>query len=499
MTTTLTLRAGVCLSALIAAPAAFADVTAQQVWSAWQSDVTDYIGDGTLTTGDIADSGNTVTVTDLVLTSAADGTTLTLTIPQIVFTGQTDGTVDVTSTQTLPMTVVADDGMELAATLTQTGAVVTASGTPEDLAYDIAADRYVFSIDSLTSPDGDMTGDMRLTLNGVTGTTSAVTGEMRDSQYAIAVTSVDLLADVTTPDTSTLMLSGKIDGIVTEGTSSAPADMDFSDPVAVFSGDYTAAGTYTSGTAAYIISVGGPMSMDGTSTTGPSNLNFGIGPQGITYEGGVTDVAASLTGSEMPFPLQLSAASYGFGLTTPLVPTDTPAPFRLLMDLSEVTVNDEIWAMFDPTAALSRDPATIRLDVSGEAQLDVAVMDPAAAEAMAMAPGFPGTLQSLTLNELTIDAVGLSVDGTGDFTFDNADTTTFPGMPRPEGQITLNATGINGLVDQLIAMGLVPADQAMMGRMMLGMFATPTGDDAVQSVIAINPAGEVTANGQRIR
>jgi hypothetical protein len=51
----------------------------------------------------------------------------------------------------------------------------------------------------------------------------------------------------------------------------------------------------------------------------------------------------------------------------------------------------------------------------------------------------------------------------------------------------------------LIQMGLIPEDQAMMPRMMLGMFATPVGDDMLTSTIEVNAEGHVLANGQRLR
>jgi hypothetical protein len=221
-----------------------------------------------------------------------------------------------------------------------------------------------------------------------------------------------------------------------------------------------------------------------------------VGEEGVAYDVAVTDLAADVTGSEMPFPFKMTAASYGFGLSAPVAPTDAPAPFSLKLDLTDVAVNNEIWAMVDPTAALPRDPATVRLDLSGAAQLDVALTDPA--QMATMGPGFPGKLQDLTLNELTIKAVGASVDGTGQFTFDNTDTTTFPGMPRPDGRIDLTVMGANGLIDKLVAMGLVPADQVMMGRMMLGMFAKDVGNDTLESTIEVKD-GQVLANGQRIR
>lgn len=498
MTTSQTLRASACLTAMMIAPAAWADVTAQQVYAAWQDSMTQYSQGAEITTGAVDDAGNTVTVTDFALNSDRDGETLRITIPQIVFAGADDGTVAITLSDTIPVEISSATGTKMAMSVTQTGAAITASGTPEDLTYAATADQYIIAIDSLTAPGGPVTGDMRVTLNGVAGSTNAKTGDRVESTYDLTATSADLLVDVTAPDATKVMVSGKIDGVASAGSSSAPADMDYSDPAVMFGGDYTAKGSYTSGPSAYIININGEMALDGTSTTGPGAMQFNVGPDGLGYEIAVSDVAADLTSSEMPFPFRLSAASYDVALTTPVAPTDAPVPFRLLLGLTDVTVNDEIWAMVDPTAALPRDPATVKLDVSGDVQLDVAVMDPAQAEALSEQQGFPGKIDSLSLNELTIDAVGLDVKGSGDFTFDNADTTTFPGMPNPTGSVTIDVVGANALIDKLIAMGLIPAEQAMMPRMMLGMFAKPVGDDALQSVIEVKD-GQVLANGQRIR
>lgn len=496
MKATFALRTGACLAALSIAPAAWADVTAQQVWDAWQSSIATTASGADVTTGDVTTEGETVTVTDFALRSTSDTATVTATIPQIVFAGAADGTVAITPTPQIPIRITYPDGREIALTVSTTGSGITASGSPDDLTYDVTADQYVVSVDKLTSPKGDITGDMRLTLNGLSGTSRQATGETREISYDVKATSLDLLVDVTPPDAGKLMLSGKIDGLAFAGDSSAPADLDLGDPVAMLGGDFTGKSTLTTGSSAYIFSVAGDMTLDGTATNGPVNVMTSVGAEGVAYDVAVSDLAADVTGSEMPFPFKMTAASYGFGLSAPVAPTDAPAPFSLKLDLTDVAVNDEIWAMVDPTAALPRDPATVRLDLSGAAQLDVALTDPA--QMATMGPGFPGKLQDLTLNELTIKAVGASVDGTGQFTFDNTDTTTFPGMPRPDGRIDLTVMGANGLIDKLVAMGLVPADQVMMGRMMLGMFAKDVGNDTLESTIEVKD-GQVLANGQRIR
>ena len=498
MMTSTAFRASACLTALMLAPAARADVTAQQVWDAWQASMTEFAASAQITTGAVDTSGDTVTVTDFALNNDVDGDTVSMSIPQIVFTGAGDGTVDITLSDTVPLEFTTDTDVKVAMSVKQTGTVITASGTPDALRYDVSADQYVLSVDKLTGTDGPIDGDMQVTLNAVAGTSAIVTGDLRESSYDLTISTVDLLVDITSPDDTSVLISGKIDGIASAGTSSAPMDLDYSDPAAMVGGDYVAKGSYTSGPSAYIIAVNGTTTLNGTAANGPGTMSYSVGPDGLSYEITASDVSADLTSSEMPFPFRFSATSYGFALTSPLVPTDAPVPFKLALDLSSLTVNEEIWAMVDPMATLPRDPATIKVDISGAAQLDVALMDAEQAQALAMKPGFPGKIENLSLNALTIDAVGLNVDGSGEFTFDNADTTTFPGMPRPDGMVTINVTGANALIDHLIAMGLVPAGQAMMPRMMLGMFAKPVGEDALQSVIEVKD-GQVLANGQRIR
>jgi hypothetical protein len=113
--------------------------------------------------------------------------------------------------------------------------------------------------------------------------------------------------------------------------------------------------------------------------------------------------------------------------------------------------------------------------------------------------GMPAELTALTLNDLSLKIGGAELAAKGDFTFDNTDLATFDGFPRPTGKVTANLRGANALIDDLVEIGIVPADQAMMGRMMMGMFATPVGDDELTSTLEVKGSGSVIANGQKIR
>jgi hypothetical protein len=96
--------------------------------------------------------------------------------------------------------------------------------------------------------------------------------------------------------------------------------------------------------------------------------------------------------------------------------------------------------------------------------------------------------------------VGARFEGSGDLTLDNTDKTTFPGFPKPVGSISFTLDGANALIDKLVSMGLIPADQAMMPRMMMGMITVPNdGPDSLKSTIDLTADGQVLANGQRIK
>jgi len=148
---------------------------------------------------------------------------------------------------------------------------------------------------------------------------------------------------------------------------------------------------------------------------------------------------------------------------------------------------------------LPRDPATVAIDLAGKVTPSVDLLDPEQIEALdGQTP--PGELNALTLNNLTIEAAGAQITGEGDFTFDNTDLQSFDGMPRPEGALSLKLSGANGLIDNLIQMGLVSDQDAMGARMMMSMFAVPGSEpDTLNSTIEVNEQGHVLANGQRIK
>ena len=492
----------------LAAGPALADVTAQQVWDDWKAQMAVY-GETGITVGSESYENGVLTVTDLGFNVVEeDGSTATGTLAEIVMTENGDGTVTLTTSEEWPITITAPadaeagtEASEVALAIRHTGLAMTVSGESGAMTYDLSAGRYAIELDSVTEAGAEVPAEALLAFNDVSGSyTSTVVGEMRDVAYDLAAASMDLLVDATNPDDgSQFMLSGKVDGVATQATMTMPT-APATDPEAMMQNGLAFDGGYTTQGGSYIFEFaeaeGGPT--NGTFTTEGSTFDMAASKDAISYASSATGVALEATSAAMPLPLTLSMAEFGVNLEMPLTKTEAPAPWAMGVNMTGLDLDDQIWSMFDPSGMLPHDPATVVLDLTGTAKLLFDLMDPAQAEAMAAAP-MPAQVESVNLNELNIAFGGASVTGSGAVTLDNTDMTTLPGMPKPTGAIDLQLTGVNGLMDALVSMGLLPSDQVMGARMMLGMFATATGDDQMTSRIEFTEDGQILANGQRLQ
>jgi hypothetical protein len=240
------------------------------------------------------------------------------------------------------------------------------------------------------------------------------------------------------------------------------------------------------------------MPVNGNVAVDGGTLDFVISAEEVGYSTLTSGLVIEANSAMMPFPVRIGLAESGVNLLMPLSATEEPVDFALGINFTDLTLNDEIWAMFDPGAMLPRDPATFIVDLTGTGLLFVDLADPAQAATLdAMAA--PGEVHSVNLNDLNLSLGGAQITGTGAFTFDNTDVTTIPGVPRPEGKVELQASGINGLIDTLVQMGLLPEEQVMGARMMLGLFTVPVGDDQLTATLEVNAEGHILANGQRLQ
>ena len=495
------------VSFALSGSAALADVTADQVWQDWKAYLNTF---GYEVTGDEQQSGNTLAVSNIAMTVTVPDTSgfATLRMNRMELIENADGTVSVVLPATTPMALITEVEPGKTATATmeiaQSGLVMTVWGTPDAMQYVYDAKEISLGLNAL-DVDGEAVdiGAASIALANVKGSSqSNDAGGIRDVRQKMTAGPVTYELDFTDPtEGGHLAMTGAIAAAAFDGDFSLPPMIDNSDMVASLEAGFRfdSGMTYEDASVAYRIEGDGD-TLEGTSTSAGGGLRSVFGPDGLEYEAEGRDISIAVTGNELPFPVTFGMARSGFRMQMPVAQGEETQDFAIAMEFGDFTLSDMIWSLFDPAGQLPRDPATIAFDLTGKGRLFVDLMDPEQMEDLGTSGDTPGELESLSLNSLTVAAVGATLTGDGAFTFDNSDLTSFDGVPAPEGAVDLKLVGGNGLLDRLIAMGFVPQDQAMVARMMVGMFAiVGEGEDTLNSKIEVNDQGHVLANGQRLR
>ncbi len=499
MTYRTTLRSAVCLAALVTGSAAFADVSAQQVWDDWKTEFSLYGGD--MTVGSEEMSGDTLIVRDIAITASDDDVSTRVDIPEVRFAEQGDGSVSITMSESYPVVATAQDGAVITLLVSQSGMELNVSGTPEALDYTLNADSFGVALQDVVDNGTSVTGEAQVVANNLSGTYATRSGDMRNMTYDMQVESMDVLVDLQ-PGTGPgeyVTVGGKISGIAMQADITLPRDADMANAENIIASGGAMAGGYTidSSEVVFDINAEGDQA-SGSFRGGAGSLTGQISGQTISYIANTQDIALTVASSSAPFPIDVSLAEYGVTFEIPTGVAETPQAFRMGIDLVDLAVSDGIWSLLDPSNVLPRDPATVQIGLAGLARPLFDMLDPAQEDAM-MASDMPFELNEISLTQLNIALAGATVTGEGAFVFDNDDLESFAPMPRPEGEVSVRINGLNALLDNLVTMGLVPAEQMMAPRMMMGMFARSTGNDQLETKLEVTADGQVLANGQRIR
>jgi hypothetical protein len=495
---------------LITTSAAYADVTASDVWGDWSSYMT---GLGYQVEGDISQSGDTLTVDNITMTMEApdgdDGTAAVISeIGQLQFREAGDGTVAVLLPDVMPINVAFQgvQGIETSVAMEYrtTGLDVTVSGDPDAMTYAYTADQMTFALVDLVADTDDVDiAAMEMTVNDLKGQADVTKdGALRSTQGNMTSGPATYKMDMTDANSGERMeVDGEFKDFAYNGAARTPVTDDAMNMAALLEDGFEMAGGFRhgGGSSTFTVTEGDDV-MTGTSQSSGGELEVAMNQNQLRYGGTANGLEMSFTGAEIPFPIEVAMETSGFGLTMPISESEEPQDFALSLTLGDFTMSDTIWSMFDPTGQLPRDPATVALDLAGKAKMFVDMMDPEAMADVETGDEMFGELNALTVNDLTLRMAGAELTGMGKFTFDNSDMVSFGGMPAPEGEIDLKLVGGNGLLDKLVAMGLLPEDQAMGARMMMGLFAVPgEGEDTLNSKIVVNEEGHVLANGQRLK
>lgn len=495
------------LALVFATQSAFADVTAQDVWADWRGYME---GMGYSISANEAMAGNVLTVSDLKMSFDVpdDAIAVAMEMDSISFSENGDGTVSVELPDLMPIMVTSEtaDGSPVNVQIeySQTDFVMIVSGDPNDLTYDYSAASAAIALASLNiagtevSPD-DISFDLSMT--DIAGTSTMKTGDDREYSQKATVGALSYDVNITDPaDSARSSFKGTLSNLKTDGSGTLPLAIDSSDVTAMLASGFQFAGKfeYQNGNSEFQTRNPVNGNVSGTSSSAGGTLNVAMDQSSLTYGGTARDMAMNISGDQIPFELSAKMEESLFNLTMPLGKSDQDQDFGLAISMVDFTMDDSLWNMFDPSGALPRDPATISFDLAGKAKLLIDFFDPEQTAMIAETDASPVELTSLDFNSLLISAAGAALSGTGAFTFDN--TQDFNGMPKPTGAIDLKLVGGNGLLDRLVQMGMLPEEQAMGTRMMMGLFAVPgEGEDTLNSKIEINEEGHVLANGQRIQ
>jgi len=492
----------IALSTAFAAPA-LADVSAADVWSNQQAL---YNSVGATLSGDLSDGQLNNPEINVILPQGI--ASLQIKAETVSMTENGDGTVTITYPS--PMTVsfagaAGDEGsFSATGTMTHDGYTVIASGEPGDISYTSDGQNLRFDInDVAVEASGDVpemevegfvsltewTGTSRVTEGNLIGYTTSSTVGVTEAEFTFDIDNVTSRStQVTQPLTSQLEASFPIGGSDMMNLSAALRNG--LSLVVTSTGDGNSSITETF--------VDGEVLNTQNTSTGAQTFEASFTEDGLAMNGEASDFAVIMN-DPLVFPGDLE---FGIGALTmdydvPLNASEEPQDFRMATGLIDVTMGDTIWNMIDPSGQLPRDPAEITFDVTGLGTNGMDLLDITAMTQLFGPP--PIQIDEVTIENLRIAAVGAEATATGAMTFDWTDFQTIPGIARPEGAVTVNLNGANALMDKLVSMGLIPEEELMMPRMMMGMFATPVGDDMLETVLEVNEEGHVLANGQRLQ
>lgn len=485
---------------------AHAELTAADVWADFKGYLT---SSGYTIEAQESQSGNTLTISELNMAipiSEEEGD-VDVVIGELSFTSNDDGSVSISIPQTLPMSMrvapPGEDTVSVNMEYTNTGLLMTATGEPNDLSYNYTASELLMRVNEIVvNGVGIDLGEIEVGMANLAGTTTMKVGEVRETEQQLVADAISYVFDITDPETGgRFNVQGAINGLSGSGTSALPPEVDATNmALALENGfDIVAKLAFQSSSANIEFEEEGE-TVKGETTSEMGTFDISMSADGIKY--GATSAATKvfMQGGEFPLPVEFAMGDAGFNITMPISSSDEEQDFAFGLKLADFTMSDLLWSLFDAGEQLPRDPATIALNLSGTAKLLLNLLDAEEMASMEQSGELPGELNSLNVDGLQVSVAGAELMGEGAFTFNNEDLSTFSGFPAPDGAIDLSLVGGNGLLDKLVAMGLVPEEQATGARLMLGLFTVPgTEADSLTSKIEVRPDGQVLANGQRLR
>lgn len=477
---------------------AHAALTADQVWQSWK-DAAAAVG-LQVTAATESSAGGVVSLNGVRI--GPMGVPNAITISDMTLTTESDGSVTIVPGASIGL----EDGENGGFALAHTGLVLSAyEGEGGALVYDYSADALALDVDTSyegfswdETPPQRVTNSFNVSFETVEGSYSDAPGANRTFglEMVAAKLAYDTLFDDPNMKMKTASSSETVD-ITLAAEFALPATMDLmalngpGDFGRALADGLSVSMSTTQGTSTGTASQEDEfMPYSATISALGGTGEFSLSKDGFSLTSGGDGFTVDVTTPMVPAPIQVSSGPIVMNMLSPVL-AGPAADYGMEVRLSQFTLSDAVWGMFDPGAALAREPFDLVIDVSGKGSFDwIGMME---ADEMGTMPPMPAP-ETLDITEITLKVAGAAADAVGAFTFDNS-----MGMPMPLGEATINVSGASKLIDGLIATGIITADDAMGARMMMGMFMQPTGDDALTSKVEMKEGFAIFVNGQQIQ
>lgn len=493
------------LAAALAATPAQAQLAAEDVWQAWQSYAA--VGGSTMQAGTVSRDGATLTASKIRIESVSDEIVASIVLDSVAFTEQADGTVSVAMPDSYDMRLAGDQGQLMVLNIRQPGFRLLVSEGDNGLSHTLTAPEVTASVTEFVAPGGGPdVMNVRMTALGVAGNYDIPLAPGGPSSTDFSVGALNAGVEVRDASgefvTFDYAATGLVLGFVGAGMDQV-SRLEDGDLASALDEGLALAISFGYDTLRYAFDMdadGNQATGGGTAMTGQTR--FVLNADEVSFNSGSRNGEFTFAGSELPMPqMTLKAAELGYGFSLPTKGAPTPQPAELLLRLVDLVLPEDVWAMADPAGRIPRGPASLVLDLGAQLVL------PADLFGMETMFGYMmgGPLEAaqptaLDIRSLEVRAGGAELIGDGGFTFDPSDTQTFPGIPRPAGVLNLVLRGGTQLLDTLVAMGMIPEDQAQGARMMMALFARPgDGPDELISKLELREDGSIFANDMRIQ
>lgn len=484
---------------------AHAALTADQIWQSWK-DGAALVGLN-ITAATESNSGGVLTLNGISIAPAGESEAFT--ISDMTLTENADGTVAIRPGDAIGLDVgtaeeggkiaLTHDGLSLVAKEGGNGGIVyDYSAAKLDLAYDFTSPGYSFD-ESQPAEPGKEKGTIGF--QDLSGQYSDTPGDNRT--FGLTLAAAKLIYDISSDQPAFGMKTAQ-----TSETDSITIGGEFALPSGIALGEIDSAADFgqalQQGLSVKLNTTQGvskgtasqqdmflPYDMVMEAGAGTADLLFNKDVFSLTSkgDGGFT---MDITTPASPAPVKISMDTIEMNLLSPVMSGETAGDYGLVMKLGQLVLNDEVWGMFDPGAALKREPFDLAVDLAGKAKVDWIAM------IVADETGGPEVVpepESLNINQMALKLAGAALDATGALTFDNA-----AGFPAPLGEATVNISGADQLINGLIATGILSEDDAMMARMMMGGFMVPGSEpDTLTSKVEFKEGFQIFANGQQIQ